>query len=313
MKVGAVVLHYQFWPGVGETLDALFAQTRRPDGVVVVDNQSGDGSTARLRLAFPELDVIEAGSNLGYGGGMNLGIRRLLELGFDAILLLTHECHLAPEALQALIQRMAENPRTGAVGPLLAYRSRPDVVFSAGGEIEGKAWRTSHVNEPPLAVEWADREPREAQWLDGAAMLLRSDAIAGAGAFDESYFLYFEETEYLLQLRRLGWSVECVPAAVAWQEPGSAPPYLMLRNRLRFLARLAPKRHVLWEAGRLAASVGRNSLFPNPRLSADQIRDRRRALLHFLTRRWGPDAPGVEPRTTGTWEGKGAASGDARS
>jgi N-acetylglucosaminyl-diphospho-decaprenol L-rhamnosyltransferase len=62
------------------------------------------------------------------------------------------------------------------------------------------------------------------EWLDGAAVLLRSDAIRDAGMLDEDYFLYFEDTEYLLKLRRLGWLVECIPAAVAWQERGTGRP-----------------------------------------------------------------------------------------
>lgn len=290
MKVGAVVLHYRFWPGVRSTLIALLNQTRPVDRLVLVDNRSGDGSVPQFREAFPEVDVIEAEGNLGYGGGMNLGMKQLLEGGMDAILLLTHECRLAPDALEALAERLEERPSVAAVGPLLAYRSKPTVVFSAGGEIDRAMWRPRHVREPGLVAEWAGRAPRHAEWLDGAALLLRSRAARQAGMFDESYFLYFEETEYLLRLRRLGWSVECVPAAVAWQEPGRRPTYLWLRNRLRFLARTAPKRHVLREAGRLAASVARNSFSANRKLTRSQVRDRRRALVHFLTRRWGPDA-----------------------
>jgi GT2 family glycosyltransferase len=240
--------------------------------------------------------VIEAGANLGYGAGMNLGMTHLLNQGMDAILLLTHECRLAPDALDALVRRLEEEPRVGAVGPLLGYRSRPTMVFSAGGEIDRRIWRPRHLHDPQLLAEWVGRPPRKAEWLDGAAVMLRSEAVREAGMLDESYFLYFEETEYLFVMGRRGWSVECVPAAVAWQEPGTRPAYLWLRNRLRFLARTAPKRHVLREASRLAASVVRNSFLPSGDATPTEIRDRRRALLHFLARRWGPDASRVESR-----------------
>jgi GT2 family glycosyltransferase len=289
MRVGAVVLHYRFWPRIRATLDAVLSQTRPPDHIIVVDNGSEDGSADELRRGFSGIEVMESGANLGYGAGMNLGIERLLERGVDAILLLTHECRLAPNALEVLLDRLEREPSLGAVGPLLGYRSRPELVFSAGGMIDGKRWRPHHFHEPRLLAEWAGKPPRAADWLDGAAMLLRSDAVREAGRLDERYFLYFEEAEYLLKLRRLGWSVECVPAAVAWQEPGSRPTYLWIRNRLRFMARTAPKRHVVREAARLAASVARNSVIPNPGLTRAEIRDRRRALFHFLTRRWGPD------------------------
>jgi GT2 family glycosyltransferase len=293
-KVGAVVLHYRFWPEVRSTLSALLSQSRPPDRVVVIDNDSGDGSAAHLRQSFPGIEVIEAGANLGYGGGMNLGLKHLLKHEMDAILLLTHECRLAPDALAALVLRLQEEPSVGAVGPLLAYRSRPAVVFSAGGEIDRTLWRPRHFHEPRLVAEWAGRPPRRAEWLDGEALLLRSDTVLEMGMLDESYFLYFEETEYLLELGRRGWAVECVPAAVAWQEPGKLPTYLWIRNRLRFLGRMAPKRHVLREACRLAASVMRCILFPPGDATGAGIGDRRRALFHFLTRRWGPDPARIE-------------------
>ena len=294
MKVGVVVLHYRFWPEVRSTLDAVLAQSRPPDRLVVVDNSSGDGSVAQLRDAFPTVEMTDAGGNLGYGGGMNLGLEHLVGSGMDAVLLLTHECRLAPDALAALERRLEEEPKVGAVGPLLAYRSAPDVVFSAGGEIDRATWRPRHLKEPRLVAEWAGSPPRAAEWLDGAAVLVRAEAVREAGMLDEDYFLYFEEAEYLLKLQRLGWAVECVPAAVAWQEPGNKPTYLWLRNRLRFLARTAPKRHVVRETGRLAASVVRNSVVSNRVLTPSQIQDRRRALVHFLTRRWGPDPKGAE-------------------
>jgi GT2 family glycosyltransferase len=124
---------------------------------------------------------------------------------------------------------------------------------------------------------------------------------------DEGYFLYFEETEYLLTLRRLGWGVECVPAAVAWQEPGSQPTYLWVRNRLRFQARTGRPHHVVREAGRLAVSIARDSVLPGRSVSPAQLRDRRRALLDFLGRRWGPDGGAHRG------ERKETASGTARS
>jgi GT2 family glycosyltransferase len=287
MNVGAVILHYRFWPGVRSTVEALLSQTTPPNHVVLVDNASNDGSSIELRRAFPDIEIMEAKANLGYGGGMNLGIAPLLERQMDAILLLTHECRLAPDALEQLVRRLEEESVVGAVGPLLGYSSKPDLVFSAGGQIERHTWKPRHVHEPRLVAEWAGRPAHHAEWLDGASLLLRSAAAREAGMLDEDYFLYFEEVEYLLGLRRLGWVVECVPAALAWQEPGTKPTYLWLRNRLRFLARTAPPRHVVRETIRLAASVARNSIVPNERLSPAERHDRRRALFHFLLRRWG--------------------------
>ena len=329
MRVGAVVLHYRLWPQVRFTLQGLASQTRPPDDLVVVDNRSGDGSLGELRTAFPEIEIVETAANLGYAGGMNVGTRMLMQRGVDAVLLLTHECRLAPDALEEMVDRLEREPGLGAVGPLIGYRTKPDTVFSAGGVMD-RRWRPRLVREPALMTTWASAPPHAAEWLHGSCLLLRGSAIRQAGEMDERYVLYFEETEYLLTLGRLGWRVECVPAAVAWQEPGIQPTYLWVRNRLRFQARTGRPRHVVREAGRLAASIARDTVFPNPRATPAQLRDRRRALFDFLARRWGPDPygpargdgeasppprgiPSNQDAGDGAGDRKETVSGDARS
>lgn len=301
MNVGAVVLHFRRWPGVRDTLDALHAQTRPPDTVIVVDNHSADGSVAELRSAYPGLEVIEAAANGGYAAGMNLGLQASLARGSDAVLLLTHECRLAPDALAALVDRLEGEPAVGALGPLIGDLSDPEMVFSAGGEIDCRTWRTDHRRTPARMGDWTGRPPQPAEWLDGAAILLRSAAVEAAGAFDEGYFLYFEETEYLLKLRRLGWSVECVPAAWAWQESGGKPTYLWVRNRLRFLARTAPKRLVVRELALSARPLVGGAVRRSTGPSRAERRARARAILHFLIRRWGPDVPETRAKET-SWQ-----------
>ena len=329
MRVGAVVLHYRLWPQVRFTLQGLASQTRRPDDLVVVDNRSGDGSVGELRTAFPEIEIVETAANLGYAGGMNVGTRLLMQRGIEAVLLLTHECRLAPDALEEMAGRLERAPDLGAVGPLIGYRTKPDTVFSAGGVMD-RRWRPQLVREPARMTTWAAAPPHAAEWLHGSCLLLRGSAIRQAGEMDERYFLYFEETEYLLTLGRLGWRVECVPAAVAWQDPGIQPTYLWVRNRLRFQARTGRPRHVVREAARLAASIARDTVFPNPRATPVQLRDRRRALFDFLARRWGPDTygqtreedeasppvpglPSNQDAGGGAGDRKETVSGDARS
>lgn len=288
MKIGSVVLHYRFWPGVKDTLKILLSQSRPPDTVVVVDNHSNDGSVPRIRKAFREIEVIETNNNGGYASGMNVGIERLLSEGVDAVLLLTHECRLAPTALDVLALRLEREAGVGAVGPLLGFASNPDLVFSAGGEVD-PFWGTHHRRSPRRVDEWVGRPPSRVQCLDGAALLLRASAIRAAGQLDESYFMYFEETEYLLKLRRLGWGVECVPAALAWQEPGERSAYLWDRNRLRFLARNESPWVLTRQVVRLAGGVLRDGLRPRSDSARADATARVRALRDFVARRWGPD------------------------
>lgn len=223
-------------------MDALLAQTRPPDRVVLVDNRSGDGSVEHIRDAYPSVDLIEAPMNGGYGTGMNLGMSRAAEWGADAILLLTHECVLAQNALAVMLRRIEENPAVGAAGPIVGFLSRPGKVFSAGGYINQRTWDVYHLGANRDLQELKDQLPRRVDWLDGCCVLLRREAAQQTGSIDEGYFLQYEEVEYQVRLQKYGWAVECVPAAVAWQEPSTGLDRLIVRNRLRFVFRNAPRK-----------------------------------------------------------------------
>jgi GT2 family glycosyltransferase len=228
MIVGVVVLHYRNWPVIAGTLEALRRQTRQADRIVVVDNASGDADVAAIRSRFPELDVQALNQNLGYAAGMNAGVGRL-PADVDAVLLLTHECVLAPDALQRLVSALEADPRCAAVGPLLRRRDDGS-VWSAGGRLDTRTGRPWHIRETAAAR-------READWLDGAALLVRAEDLRRVGGLDETYFLYYEELDLCLRLRAAGHVLRCVTEAVAWQQPGNASPYLDARNFPRVLRR----------------------------------------------------------------------------
>jgi len=291
LTVGAVVLHYRFWPGIRPTLDSLLSQSHPPALVVVVDNGSGGGEWQELKSAYPQLEHVGAPANLGYAAGMNLGIRRAVAAGVEALLLLTHECIPAPDCLRRLAARLGEEPPVGAAGPLLRRLHDPGRVWSAGGGLDPDTGLPVHRGAGDEVEAWTGKPAAPVEWLDGACMLLRAEAVAAAGPLDERYFLYFEDAEYCTRLRRLGWRVECVPAALADQEASELPPYLSVRNRLGFLAATASRRRLAAEMRRLALNLARDFLrLPGSPRKA-YLTERTRGFLDFLRRRWGPPGP----------------------
>jgi N-acetylglucosaminyl-diphospho-decaprenol L-rhamnosyltransferase len=284
MRLGAVLVLYRAWPAAEKTVHALLSGTRPPDRVVVVDNASGDGSPEAIRALFPHVDVVEATANRGPAAAMNLGAERLLARGIDAVLLLTADCILAPGALAALEARLDEAPGVGVVGPLLARASAPHEVFSAGGFVDPRTWDVVHHREPPGIEEWEGGDPQAREWLDGACLLVRSDALCDVGPLDEEYFHYFDDVDHHVRMRSRGWGVECVPAAVACQEPGPIRPEVWVRNRFRFLDRHAPRAVLVREVARQARAATRDVI----RGDSEQAAGRARGAALFLSRRWGP-------------------------
>lgn len=282
-----MVVHYRARPQAERAVRALLSGTRVPDRVLIVDNHSGDGSAEALRKSFPDVGVVEAAVNRGAASGMNVGAERLLASGAEAVLLLTADCLVSSSALSHLESRLQTAPAVGAVGPLLGRSSAPAEVFSAGGFVDRRTWDPWHHRDPSRVDEWAGAAPRPCDWLDGACVLVRAEALRHSGFLDEQYFHYFDDVDHHLRLRSGGWGVECVPAAVAWQEPGRSVPELWVRNRLRFLARHAPRAVLARELARQARCGIRELVGDDRRQAVARVRGAAR----FVGGRRGPLPP----------------------
>ena len=285
MVVGAVLVHFRFWPDVANALDALRGQRRPPDHLLVMDDCSGDGSAAALAAAYPDVEVRVAPANRGCVANFNAGLEDMLARGVDAVLLLTHETEMEPDALERLVARLQEAPRVGAVGPLIGFLSARDVVFSAGGMLIAGTWQNPHAGMYDPLEAWRGRGPRRVPWLDTACVLLRADALRDVGLLEARYFHYYDDVQLGVQLNQAGWAVECLCDAVARQEPGLLSEYYRVRNRLGFLHATAPRRVLL----RAVAAHGRQ-MWLDARSSGHGRRlalAQARALRDFARGRWG--------------------------
>lgn len=272
------MLHYRRWPEVEKTLERLLRQVPADD-VVVVDNASGDGSAELIEDRFPGLRVVVSEANAGYAAGMNLGLRLLEARGYDCVLLLTHECLLDDGAVRHL-RRELEDGSVGAAAPALGIRSRPETVWSAGGEFAPRSGRPCHTGAD-ARFDALPGEPSDTAWVDGAALLVRTAALAGIGGLDERFFLYYEDVDLGLRLRAAGWRVVVVPKARAWQEPSGVPPYLDARNRVVLWRKHGRRRQVARSVIDVAWAQLRDLRHGRPGLR--RARARATGLRHGLT------------------------------
>lgn len=207
-----------------EAIAASLASGGPPTTIYVVDNASQDGTPEMLRSVFPTVRLIETGANLGFGAGNNLGIQAALADGHAYLLLLNPDTEPVADALPQLVAWLAARPSVALVGPQLIY---PD------GTIQSSRRRfpdltTLYWESTPLERAWprnpwtqrfhcTDRPVTEAQavdWVVGAAMLVRAEAVRRGGLFDERFFMYSEELEWQARLSRAWGS-----AAPIWYTP----------------------------------------------------------------------------------------------
>lgn len=199
-----MILNWNGWRDTIACLAALKTCTYQHLSVVVVDNGSTDDSVLRIRAAFPEVVLFNSGENLGFAGGNNIGIRYALSRGAEYVWLLNNDTTPAPDALSALVAKASTDQRIGAVASICYYADAPNVV---------QAWAGSRINlwtgYGPLSTV-----PQEDDWFDslnGTSMLVSRKAIEDVGLLDEGFFLYWEDTEFCLRLRKKGWRIAAAP------------------------------------------------------------------------------------------------------
>ena len=233
------------WNGLRHLPDCLAALLPQlPPGaeVVLVDNGSSDGTAAWVRASHPQIAPIELPENLGFAGGVNVGLRaargRLL-------LLLNDDAFVEPGCIAALLDLMARRPEIGAASAVLLFAHRPEIVASAG----------IRVRRDGLALDlWAGRAavdlppgPQPIMGPSGGAAIYRRALLEDVGLMEPGFFSYLEDVDLAWRALLRGWRSAVVPAARARHvysaTGGQGSPLkqrLLGRNRVRVIARCLP-------------------------------------------------------------------------
>ncbi len=250
------------WQSAGD-VDRCFGSLARARlggaRVIAVDNGSGDGTAAAIREGHPWVDLVEAGANLGFAGGCDLGLRRALADGADFVFLLNPDTEVEPGFLEAALAAAAAHPRAGAIQSLLLLDPERDRVNTAGNELHFLGFGACGRFRAARAAVPA--EPREIAFASGAAVLCRASALAEVGLLDEALFLYQEDMDLGWRLRLAGWTSIVAPGSVVFHRYAfSRNPrkyFYLERNRYLVLGKLlAPRSLLLLAPALLAAELG---------------------------------------------------------
>lgn len=251
-SVAVVVLN---WNGGQITLDCL-ASVERLDyprrSLIVVDNNSTDGSPERIRSCFPEVELITHTQNLGLSEGYNSGLRWSLERGHDYTLLLNNDVVLAPDALRLLVGEAERRPEAGMFSPKIYLGEPPsDRLYWTGG------WLTLNpFGAPTRGYRRRDQgqydEVCEIQLAANTAVLVRCEMVRDVGLLDPAYFYMCEDFDWSLRARQSGHKVLYVPGARVWHLEcatiGFLSPrmvYYYLRNMMLLARRYHSRPHLM--------------------------------------------------------------------
>ena len=230
--------------------------------VIVVDNASSDGSAEAIEARFPAVRLIRNERNLGFAGGVNVGLRAARG---SYALLLNSDTLARSDAIERLLAYAEEHPHAGIVGPL---------VLNADGSLQESRFRFPSLLNLVLAASylyklfphssWLNRErmggvaprhPARVDAVSGCCFLMRRDMLDRIGLLDEDFFMYAEETDLCWRAWRAGYEVHYAPVGEIVHLGGGSSRLARRRNFLEF--RRSILRFFMKHRGRLHAEAAR--------------------------------------------------------
>jgi N-acetylglucosaminyl-diphospho-decaprenol L-rhamnosyltransferase len=248
----AVIVHYEAGPLLIDCVRSVLADTSAgPVELVVVDNGSRDASIEALHAALPEVRVVQSPGNVGYARGANFGTAATYA---PVVAVLNADLTVAPGSAGALVARLEQDARLGAVGPRVrnrdgsdypSARRLPSIPVAVGHGLVGLWWPSNPFTTRYRQLDADPARARAVDWVSGSAVWLRRDALDAVGGWDERYFMYVEDVDLCWRLRRGGFRVAYEPAGSVVHIQGavtSRHPYRMLVEHHRSAWRFARRR-----------------------------------------------------------------------
>ena len=221
MLLSIIVTHYKTPSLLKLCLKSLKDATQNLSAeILVLDSEAEEETEEMLASEWPEVRFFPFKKNTGYAKIVNVGLR---EAKGDYLIVLNADLLAEKDSLAKMIDYLSANPKVGLLGPQL---------LNFNGGIQESCFRFYHLLTVPLrrtflgktgwgkkelarfSMEDFDRQSiKEVDWLLGAALMLRRQALKEVGPMDERYFLYFEDTDWCRRFWQKGWSVVYFPAA----------------------------------------------------------------------------------------------------
>ena len=228
MKVAVIVVSYNAVGLLMDCLRSVFAQKcAYPFSVWVVDNASKDGSADRVAQTYPQVSLIRNPDNKGFAAANNQAFEKC---DADYVILLNPDTVLEPDALERMAAFMEKTPSCAIAGgflrnpaggrdPCARHFIGPWRKLLMMTGVSARLSKFSWFNDVDYGWFAHDR-PLAVDWVPGTFTCYRRSVLDTVGTFDERFFLYYEETDLCLRVRRAGWDIYFIPDAVVMHVGG---------------------------------------------------------------------------------------------
>ena len=239
-KVSIVIVNYNGLIHNEECIKSILGSSYKNIEIVIVDNKSTDKSIEKLRDIFKEkITIIVNEENSGFAGGTNVGIKYALNNGADYVLLLNNDTIIDSKMIEIMVK--ASNINNSVISPKIYYFDNKDMIWSAGGEIK---WNRGYTIQ--YGMNEIDKgqfnERKDIDFATGCCMLIPKNIVNEIGLMPEEYFLYFEDTDYCVKIKKAGYQIIYEPEAFMYHKVSATTGgednknyvYYFSRNRLEF-------------------------------------------------------------------------------
>ena len=243
-KIGIVIVNYNGIKFQNESIRSIIKSRYSNYEIIVVDNDSTDGSIEVLKQEFPSVTVIETGVNHGVAKGNNIGIKEAIKRKSEYIMLLNNDIELEENLINIL---MANADKTTITVPKIYYYDKK-LIWSAGGVVDWETGLPTHIGYGcPDGKRYSYK--REVEIAPTCCMLIHKNIFKIVGLMDVNYFMYYDDTDFCIRANEKGIKTMYIPEAIMWHKVSSSSGgeksricrYYSNRNLLYFMKKYKNK------------------------------------------------------------------------
>lgn len=233
-----ILVNYNGFNDTCECLESIIKSTYKNFKILIVDNNSLDGSGMRLKKKYPQYEYILSDTNLGFAEANNIAYKHALKNGAEYVLLLNNDTIIDKNMIQKLIDQSNNNIVTV---PKMYYYLEKNKIWYGGGEISKTKGTVYHIGEKKFDSNKYSKT-KEVSFATGCCILIHKDILNEIGLFDKKYFMYCEDFDFSIRLIKSNKKILYVPEAMLWHKVNASTKnnsniskYYLTRNRFYLL------------------------------------------------------------------------------
>ncbi len=220
-SIAVILVNWKKYNLTSKCIESLNKSNYKNFKIILVDNEYSEKSLIELKNKHKELLVFKEKNNLGFAGGNNIGIRYALENDYDYIMLLNNDTEVKENFILPLVERIEKDHFLGAVQPLILNFSNKSIIWNAGGKLNKFLGLTStrlnnnKLNSSIVFDDYTD-------WISGCGILIKSEIVKKIGLLDEKFFTYYEDVDWSLRMKSLGYDLGFVKESIIYHHGSSS-------------------------------------------------------------------------------------------